>query len=722
MSAVGGGTVSLKARSAASVAVALAPARWYRVEVRSGRVELGQGITTVLAQIVAEELDVAMDRIVMLRATTAGAPNEGFTSGSLSVQDSGSALRQVCAEARDIYLQQAARRLEVAPPDLEIIDGEIRVRGAPQLRTSYWELADAALLQRAATGVAAPKPAREQGSFAPPLRLDLPDKLLGRAAFLHDLELPGMLHARIAHPPSPSAQLLDVDAASVEALPGVVRVVRRGGFLAVLAESEAQATRALRKLKAAAQWREHESLPDVNDLPAFLRSAPAETAVIAQQGDEAAVPAGRSFAAGYARPYLAHASIGPSCGVAHFDGERLEVWTHAQGVYPMQRELALLLSLPPDAITVSHMPGAGCYGHNGADDAAADAAVIAHAVPGRPVRVLWTREDEMSCAPFGAAMAVDVRATVDGQGRIVDWQHEIWSNGHSMRPGRLPVPVFHAAPQIGFEPQVAINVPLASGAGAERNSVPTYDFPRLRVVNHRLLAMPLRTSSLRSLGAHCNVFAAESMMDEIAAELGVDPLDFRQRHLRDARGIAVLEKVAQMADWRSRPQREGEGMGIACARYKNTGAWCAAVAHVQAQEDIRVRRVWLAVDVGRVVNEDGVINQLEGGAIQTRELVPEGSGAVRPHPRDQRSLERLSDPEVQRGAGRGSSADRPAAGEIAGRRRAHARPARRGDRQRAGPGRGRARARDAVHHGPRAARLAGGLITRSARRSPLPAR
>jgi CO/xanthine dehydrogenase Mo-binding subunit len=283
----------------------------------------------------------------------------------------------------------------------------------------------------------------------------------------------------------------------------------------------------------------------------------------------------------------------------------------------MQRELALLLSLPADAITVSHMQGAGCYGHNGADDAAADAAVIAHEAPGRPVRLLWTREDEMSCAPFGAAMAVDVRASVDEAGRIVDWQHEIWSNGHSMRPGRLPVPVFHAAPMIGFEPQVAINVPIASGAGAERNSVPTYDFPRLQVVNHRLLTMPLRTSSLRSLGAHCNVFAAESMMDEIATELGVDPLDFRLRHLRDPRGIAVLEKVAQMCDWRARPQREGEGMGIAFARYKNSGAWCAAVAQVQAHEDIRVRRVWLAVDVGRVVNADGVINQVEGGAIQT---------------------------------------------------------------------------------------------------------
>lgn len=588
-----------------------------RVEVRSGKVELGQGITTALAQVVAEELDVHVGRIVMLPATTAGSPNEGFTSGSLSVQDSGSALRQVCAEARDLFLHAAARRLEVASADLEVVDGEIRVRGAPALRTSYWELADPALLQVAASARARPKPARAHDAAAAPARLDLPDKVAGRAAFLHDLELPGMLHARVAHPPSPTARLLEVDAASVEALPGVVRVLRDGSFLAVVADTETQAVRALRKLQSAARWQEQQALPDVNDLSAWLRAQPVETTVVHEQ--QAAVEPVRSFSASYSRPYLAHASIGPSCGIARSDGARLEVWTHAQGVYPMQRDLALMLQLPPDTITVTHMPGAGCYGHNGADDAAVDAAVIAHALPGRPVRVLWTREDELSCSPFGAAMTVDLRAGVDAQGRVVEWQHDIWSNGHSMRPGRLAVPVFHAAPLLarGFAPQVAINVPVATGAGAERNSIPTYQFASQRIVNHRLLTMPLRTSSLRSLGAHCNVFAAECLMDEIASELGVDPLEFRLRHLGDPRGRDVLQKVAQMANWNGRVQREGEGLGLGFARYKNTGAWCAAVAHVVAQEDIRVAKVWLAVDVGRVVTADGVINQLEGGAIQT---------------------------------------------------------------------------------------------------------
>jgi CO/xanthine dehydrogenase Mo-binding subunit len=587
-----------------------------RVEVRSGKVELGQGIVTALAGIAAEELDVAPARITMVRASTAASPNEGFTSGSLSVQDSGSALRQVCAEARDIYLHAAAQRLEVSVADLEVEDGAIRVRGAPDVASSYWELADPALLDVPASGRAAPKPPRVP-SASPLQRADLADKVLGLPAFLHDMELPGMLHARMAHPPSPDAELLGVDAGGVEALPGVVRVVRRGHFLAVVAVTEAAATRALRKLKVAARWRETDSLPDMDDLPAFLRAQPAETSIVDEQHDPQAPPAVRSFSASYARPYLAHASIGPSCGVARFDGGRLEVWTHAQGVYPMQKDLAVLLGLPAAAITVSHVPGAGCYGHNGADDAAVDAAVLAHALPGRPVRVLWTREDELSCAPFGAAMAVDVRAGVAADGRIVEWQHETWSNGHSLRPGRMAVPVFHAAPLLGFAPQVSINVPVATGGGAERNAVPTYDFPRRRIVNHRLLTMPLRTSSLRSLGAHCNVFAAEGMVDEIACALGEDPLDYRLRHLPDPRSRAVLEQAAAMSGWRERTQREGEGFGIAFARYKANGAWCAAVAQVEAQHEVRVKRVWLAVDVGRVVHADGVVNQIEGGAIQT---------------------------------------------------------------------------------------------------------
>ena len=281
-----------------------------------------------------------------------------------------------------------------------------------------------------------------------------------------------------------------------------------------------------------------------------------------------------------------------------------------------------MLGLPAEKITLQHVPGAGCYGHNGADDAACDAVLLARAVPGHPVQLQWTREDELTCAPLGAAMAVDLQAVVDADGRISDWQHDVWSNGHSMRPGRSSTPVLHAAALLAkpFERQIAINMPLASGGGAERNGLPSYDFAQWRTQSHRALSMPLRTSALRSLGAHCNVFAVESFLDEMAEQLGVDPLAFRLRHLSDERGRAVLNAAAAMADWPNRhvgERREGSGTGIAFARYKNTGAYCAVVAQVYAQAEVRVEQLWIAADVGLVVNPDGVRNQIEGGAIQT---------------------------------------------------------------------------------------------------------
>jgi CO/xanthine dehydrogenase Mo-binding subunit len=591
-----------------------------QVEVRSGKVELGQGIATALARIVAQELDVALSRIRMRAASTDGAPDEGFTSGSLSVQDSGSALRQVCAETRALFLAEAGRRLEASPADLDVRDGEIRVRGAPGLPgTSYWELAAQVSLERDADGTADPKPPADDEDAAELLRLDLPAKVLGAPVFLHDLELPGMVHGRVLHPPGPGAVLRDVDAAAVEDLPGVLRVVRDGSFLGVVARTEREAERALHKLRAAARWDERATLPDAADLPAFLHGAEAESTVVAQRNADAPAPAGRRFQASYAKPFLAHASIAPSCGVARFDDGKLQVWTHAQGVYPMRKDLALLLALPPSDITVTHMQGAGCYGHNGADDAACEAVLLARAVPGHAVRLLWGRSDELAWSPFGPAMRVDLQATVDASGRIADWSHEVWSNGHSLRPGRAPFPVFRPAMWLEqpFTAPVAINMPVPTGGGAERNSIPTYAFDRYRVVNHRVLAMPLRTSALRSLGALANVFAAESFLDEIAQALGADPLAFRLRHLSDPRARAVLEQVALRAGWTQRTSSEGVGWGLGYARYKHNGAYCAAVAQVEVQHDVRVRKIWLAADVGRIVHADGVRNQLEGGAVQT---------------------------------------------------------------------------------------------------------
>ncbi len=267
---------------------------------------------------------------------------------------------------------------------------------------------------------------------------------------------------------------------------------------------------------------------------------------------------------------------------------------------------------------VRHAEGAGCYGHNGADDAALDAALLARAAGNRPVRVQWMRDDEFAWAPCGPAMALELRASLDSEGNIVAWQHDLWSNGHSSRPGRSDQPALLASWHLAkpHERPSAINMPLPAGA-ADRNAIPLYDFPNQRVVNHYVREMPLRTSALRSLGTYANVFAIESFMSELALAAGADPVAYRLRHLSEPRARAVIQAAARRANWGEWASREGHGHGIGFAKYKNLGAYCAAVAEVEVGREVRVSRLTLAVDVGLVINPDGVRNQIEGGAIQS---------------------------------------------------------------------------------------------------------
>jgi CO/xanthine dehydrogenase Mo-binding subunit len=598
-------------------------AQWLRflpdgtIEVRSGKVEIGQGIATALAQIAAEELDVRFERIRMVAASTASSPNEAFTSSSLSIQQSGSALRYACAEARAIYLEAAAARLGVPAASLSVADGAIVC--ASGARTSYAELADDALLEREATASVLPKDASQHRIVGTPLaRPDLPPKIYGQPRFVHDLELPGMLHARVLRPPSPAATLVSLDDARARALPGVLAVVRDGSFVGVLAEREEAALKALDALRQGAAWQEAETLPNVDALGVWLKAQPVETQVIAERGASVAGDAARTRRERYTRPYLAHASIAPSCAVAQWDAGRLRVWSHSQGIFNLRTDLALALALPPESIIVLHMEGAGCYGHNGADDVAFDAALLARAAGGRPVRLQWTRADELSWAPFGPAMAVEIEADLDAAGAILAWRHEIWSNGHVNRPGRAKLPALLAAAHLeqAFERPIASNPPAAAGGGADRNAVPGYDLPAWRIRSHRLLAMPIRTSALRSLGAFANVFAIESFLDELAIERGEDPLAHRLRLLSEPRARAVLAAAARRANWPEWIKREGRGHGIGFARYKGSGAWCAVIAEIEAGREIRVERLVIAVDVGLAINPDGVANQIEGGAIQ----------------------------------------------------------------------------------------------------------
>jgi len=587
------------------------------IEVRSGKVEIGQGIATALAQIAAEELDVDIGRIRMLAASTATSPDEAVTSGSLSIQESGTALRYACAEARAIYLEAAAARLGVPAASLSVTDGDIV--GASGARSSYAELADDALLEREASASVAPKQVSQHRLVGTPVqRLDLPQKVFGQPRYVHDLELPGMLHARVLRPPSPAATLVALDDTRARALPGVFAVVRDGSFAGVLAESEEIALKALAALAGGASWRQADTLPDAAALGDWLKAQPAETRVIAEHGAGVAADGVQTRRARYTRPYLAHASIAPSCALARWNGACVHIWSHSQGIYNLRTDLALALALPVESIVVQHVEGAGCYGHNGADDAAFDAALLARAAAGRPVKLLWSRADELTWAPFGPAMAVEIEADLGADGAVLAWRHEIWSNGHSSRPGRATTPALLAASHLeqGFERLIAINPPVAAGGGADRNAVPGYDLPAWRVRSHRLLGMPIRTSALRSLGAFANVFAIESFLDELAAQQGEDPLAQRLRLLSEPRARAVLEAAARRANWAGWQKREGRGHGIGFARYKGSGAWCAVIAEIEAGREIRVERLVIAVDVGLAINPDGVVNQIEGGAIQ----------------------------------------------------------------------------------------------------------
>ncbi len=600
---------------------------WLRIDpdgtvtVFTGKVELGQGVVTALAQIAAEELDLPFAGIHMISGDTARTPDEGFTSGSRSIEQGGTALRLACAEARAILVARAAGRLGVPSDRLRTKDGRVT---APDGRAlGYGELVEAGLFHREVGPQAKPKPAEQHTVVGKPIqRLDIPAKVTGGLAYVQDLRLPGMLHGRVVRPPQYGARLRALDEGAARKLPGVVTVVRDGSFLAVIAEREEQAIKARKALQAAARWEPGPALPDPARIHEILRALPSEDAVVGEIA-AAAPAAARTLEATYTKPYLAHASIGPSCALAQLESGRLTVWSHSQGIFPLRRDLARALGLEIEAIRVIHAEGSGCYGHNGADDAALDAALLARAAPGRPVRVQWMRDDEFHWEPFGPAMTMKARGAVSAEGRVVDWQYEVWSNTHSTRPGEgagggdnLLASWYLAAPLAPAEPR---EVPLPSGGG-DRNAVPLYAFPRQRVVDHFIPAMPLRVSALRTLGAYGNVFAVESFMDELALAAGADPVEFRLRHLGDPRARAVIETAARKAGWQAGAQGDGRrGRGIGFARYKNLSTYVAVVAEVEIDRTsgaIRVPRAFAVADAGQIVNPDGLANQIEGGVIQ----------------------------------------------------------------------------------------------------------
>jgi CO/xanthine dehydrogenase Mo-binding subunit len=571
-----------------------------RVSIHPGKVELGQGILTALAQIAAEELDVAFERILIAPTITGVSPNEAVTSGSLSVQEGGMALRHACADARALCLSVVAQASGVPVEELRVENGIFLGPEGPL--GSYAGFAERDLLDAEASPDARPKPPaarRVTGVSAP--RLDLPAKVFGEARFIHDLRFVGMRHARMIRPPAPGARLLEAPHGTW----------RDGDVLAVIADTEAEAEKLADRAARAARWSEGAALP--TDWRAWLHTAPGEDSVVQEQGTPA--PAARSITRRFFRPFIAHGSVGTCCAIAHFDGTTMRVWSHCQGPYNLRADLALALKLPAENIIVEHVEGSGCYGHNGADDVALDAAICARLSPGAPIRVLWSRAEELAQAPQSPAMAVEIEAGLDAGNSISGWRVHVRSNGHSGRPGRIATPVLLAAPLMegGAPIPPSINPPLAGGGGAQRNMVPLYRVPGLSATMTRLTEMPIRTSALRGLGALIHVWAIESVMEELAALAGEDSLAFRLRHLDDERAAHVLREAARMAGW-GRALPENEGIGIAMARYKNSGAWAAVAAHVRAEERVRCLSLHIAADMGEVINPDGAMNQLEGGA------------------------------------------------------------------------------------------------------------
>jgi nicotinate dehydrogenase subunit B len=588
------------------------------VTVFTGKAELGQGIRTALIQVAAEELCLTPGHITLVTADTGRTADEGYTAGSHSMQDSGTAIMNAAADVRGILVAEAAARLGV--PASSLVPAGGRVTASDGRSLGFGELVGTLTPDRLAQpGAALKDPASFTviGKAVP--RVDIPAKVTGGAAYVQDMRLPGMLHARVVRPPRYGATLASLDPAPIAAMPGVVKVVRDGSYLGVLARGEWQAITAMRALAAAAKWTGGQALPEQATIFGTIQALPARDTVIL---DRKAMPSAavKTLKARYLRPYGSHGSIGPSCAVAQLQDGVMTVWTHTQGVFPDRAALAELLAMPLDKVRCIHTEGSGCYGHNGADDAAADAALLARTMPGVPVRLQWMREQEHTWEPFTPAMIAEVEASLDANGRIVDWQYGVWSNTHNMRPGnggRLMVSWALANP---LQPSPPMPIPQPEGGG-DRNAIPLYAFPQAHVVSHFIPDMPLRISAMRGLGAYTNVFSIESFMDELALAAGADPVAFRLAHLTDSRARDVINRAAEEFGWdAAKTLPPGHGRGFGFARYKNLGAYAAVALEISLDHEsgrIRVIRAHCAVDSGQAVSPDGICNQIAGGLIQS---------------------------------------------------------------------------------------------------------
>jgi len=578
-----------------------------KVRIAFGKVEYGQGVVTSLAQIAAEELDVAMGQLIVVNAASGAVPNEGLTVGSMSIEMSGASVRAASAEVRALFIAEAARRLACAAEELDIRDGAF-LRNGSATGLDYWSLSPAVDLKQAPTGEArwkTPDRHRIVGQSQP--RSDLPSKVFG-GGFIQDIPLKDVTHARVLRQPGYQATIESFDEAAVrKAAGGDLDIVRDGAFVAFLSRSERTVSLALAAAEQRVGWNDARSgRPEISE-PAALKTLPATPW---EGGAPPPEPSNRrKHKATYGRPFIAHGSMGPSHGVARFADGTLTVWTHAQGVYPIRAVLARITGLAPEKIHVEHAQGAGCYGHNGSDDAACDAAAIAVRRPGETIRVQWRREDEFGFEPLGTAMQIELSGEIDASGRLVDFSSEIWSGPHVGRGYAL----VEAALAPGTPPPPPMSIPGFSGG--RLNATPSYDVAATRV-KENVVTPPVRTSSLRGLGGPPNVYACESFIDELAGIAGADPLAYRLSMTSDPRARVVLERLGALSRWQRRgPGGSGEGLGLAYSRHRDRGAYVGVAVALDVDKEVRLREMWCVADCGLIVNPDGARNQIEGGMI-----------------------------------------------------------------------------------------------------------
>jgi CO/xanthine dehydrogenase Mo-binding subunit len=590
--------------------------------IYSGKVDLGTGVRTALTQIAADELDLPLKSVTILQGDTLLTPDQGTTSGSNSIQIGGMQIRQAAAAARNALFKEAATVLSAKQEDLRAANGSI---SNPSGKTVSYAALVGGKTFSITLDPKSPVPTKAPKDFSlvgqPVRRLDIPDKMTGRYTYMQDFRVPGMLHGRVVRPPALGAELQSVDESSVKTVPGIVTVVRQGNFLGVVATTEWAAISGALALQAI--WSKSESLPDQAKLFDYVRASQvvrddvtsdvgAAVATLSQKGIKR-VEATYDFA------IHTHGSIGPSCAVAAFDGDKLTSWSASQATHLLRKQLGQMFSLPLEDVRCIFIEGSGCYGRNGHEDAAADAALLAKAV-GKPVRVQWSRADEHGWDPKGPPTLIDLRAGIDGSGSIAAWVAEFFLP--QQRPASELLAPLLAASLAGLPDGNDIGP-----GGIEGNSNIPYKFPNIKTTCHRLRSTPLRPSWIRSPGRMQNTFANECFVDELAALAETDPVEFRLKHLDDARGIEVLKRAADLAKWDTRaspkPKKTGDvltGRGIAYCRYEMVRTYVAAVAEVAVTVStgaIRVTKFFIAHDCGQIINPDGLKNQLDGSTIQT---------------------------------------------------------------------------------------------------------